>query len=294
MLKLLVVIYFFTLWALAQSTEPANLNLIQLKFQIVFSNRDMFLKPCVISENSCHFNSTETRVGLDIINNSKIYTGLEFKSSSQNPNLFLRDLKGVYQVVGTTNQKGAVINVNTDRLLEPLVRLVGVDKVIEYVLGSLFFQMTNSWDQSFQTSRKVSAFWVSKFKSDIPLKFNEESIEMLIFKNKEIRVMLLDNVQAHVLTFEILKKLPCSNSFVPSLVTDYANDQWIDFQNRSDISKGKFTLELAYQCIDSSGKNEKWSSLISLNFQFENSIFGKKAFVPNSFLVEVIKSQKIN
>ncbi len=294
MIKFLVVIYFFTLWALAQSTEPANLNLIQLKFQIVFSNRDMFLKPCVISESYCHFNSTETRVGLDIINNSKTYSGLEFLASSQNPNLFLRDLKGVYQVVGTTNQKGAAINVNTDRLLEPLVRLVGVDKVIEYVIGSLFFQMTNSWDQSLQTSKKVSAFWVSKFKSDIPLKFNEESIEVLIFKNKEIRVMLLDNIQAHVLTFEILKKLPCSNSFVPSVVTDYVNDQWIDFQNRTDISKGKFALELTYQCIDSSGKNEKWNSLISLYFQFEKSILGKKAFVPNSFLVEVLKSQKIN
>lgn len=278
----------------AQQTQQVNLSLIELKFRIVFANRDMFLRPCLVAESYCKLNSAESKLGIDIVNSSATYTGIDFQSSSQSPNLFLKDIKGLYQVVSSVNQRGAIIHVNVDRLLEPLVRLVGIDKVIEYVMTALYFQMTNNWEQSMQTGAKIAKFWSTKFKSYIPLLFNEESIEVSVFKNKEVRIMLYDNFQSYMISFDILKRLACSNGFLPALLIDSANEKWADYQYKNSYTQGKFLTDLTYQCVDAGGRAEKWSATVSFDVQFEVTALGQKQFAPKNFRIDVLKSQKIN
>lgn len=291
---ILFVLLLFSFNVYSQANNQANLNLIQLKFKLAFSNRDMFLRPCLVAESYCKLNATESKLGLEIINSSALFTGIDFQSSSQTPNLFIKDVKGVFQVVGTTNQKGAPVYVNLDRLMEPLVRLVGLEKVIEYVVSALYFQQTNNWEQSIQTAKKIGKFWSTKFKSDVPLLFKEESIEILMFKNKEVRIMLLDNSQAHIVSVEILRRMTCSSSFIPAILIDYKNDKWVDFQNKTNNSQGKFVTDLTYQCVDTAGRVEKWESTVSIEMHFEGANLNQKIFVPNLFKVETLKSQKIN
>lgn len=290
----LSLVLLVSLSALAQQTQQANLSLIELKFKIVFANRDMFIRPCLVAESYCKFGPAESKVGMDIINASASFTGIDFQSSSQSPNLFLKDSKGVYQVIGTEAQKGSLIHVNVDRLLEPLVRLVGVEKVIEYLMTALYFQATNNWEQSMQAAAKVAKFWSAKFKSFVPLSFREESVDLTFFHNKEVRIMLYDNIQVYLLSYDILKRLPCSNGFIPTVITESANEKWADYQFKNNYTQGKFVADLGYQCVDSSGKAEKWSSSVSLDLQFEVTPLGQKQFVPQNFRIDILKSQKIN
>lgn len=278
----------------AQQTSQVNLSLIELKFRIIFANRDMFLRPCLVAESYCKFNSSESKLGIDIVNSSASYAGIDFQSSSQNPQLFLKDIKGIYQVVSSDNQRGAMIHVNVDRLLEPMVRLVGIDKVIGYVVSVLFFQMTNNWEQSMQSGAKVAAFWSTKFKSFIPLLFNEESVEVSVFKNKEVRIMLYDNFQSFLISLDILKRLPCANGFLPAILVDSANEKWADYQYKNSYTQGKFVTDLTYQCVDAGGRAEKWSATVSFDVQFEITALGQKQFAPKNFRIDVLKSQKIN
>lgn len=280
--------------SLGQVNQPVNLSLIELKFKLVFSNRDMFIRPCLVAESYCKFNATESKIGLDIINSSSSFVGIDFQSSSQSPQLFIKDAKGLYQVVGTTNQRGAVIHVNLDRLLEPLIRIVGIDKVIEYIVSGLYFQQTNNWDQSIQTAKKVGAFWKTKFRSHMPLAFNEESVEIMLFKNKEVRMMLLDNHQAHLISVDVIKRLTCTNNFIPAIIIEFGNDKWVDYQYKSNHTQGTFVTDLVYQCVDTSGKVEKWASTVSLGMHFEITPAGQKVLQVNTFRIDVTNSKKIN
>lgn len=289
----LTLVLLVSLSSVSQQNQQVNLSLIELKFKIVFANRDMFLRPCLVSEAMCKLSASESKVGVDIINASASYLGIDFQSSSQSPNLFLKDVKGVYQIINTEAQKGALIHVNVDRLLEPLVRLVGVEKVIEYVMMSLFFQATNNWEQSQVVAGKIAKFWSAKFKSFVPLSFKEESIDLTFFHNKEVRILLYDNVQVYVLSYDLIKRLSCANGYIPTIIVGSANEKWTDYQFKNNYTQGKFLTDLSYQCVDSAGKIETWSSTVSLDLQFQVTPLGQKQFVPQNFRMDILKSQKI-
>lgn len=294
LIRAITLVLLVSLSAIAQQNQQANLSLIELKFKIVFANRDMFIRPCLVAETYCKFSPAESKVGMDIVNASASFTGIDFQSSSQSPNLFLKDAKGIYQVIGMDAQKGSLIHVNIDRLLEPLVRLVGVEKVIEYVMTALYFQVTNNWEQSQQAAVKVAKFWAAKFKSFVPLSFKEESVDLTFFHNKEVRIMLYDNIQVYLLSYDILKRLQCTNGFIPTVITESTNEKWADYQFKNNYTQGKFVADLGYQCVDSSGRAEKWSASMSLDLQFEVTPLGQKQFVPQNFRIDILKSQKIN
>tara|TARA_B110001454_G_scaffold219179_1_gene250766 strand:+ start:52811 stop:53737 length:927 start_codon:yes stop_codon:yes gene_type:complete len=288
--KFFVLIFLFqSVSSLAQ--VAANTDLPEVKLRMIYMNRDSFIKPCAANPSPCGLTPAELKQATDLLAASPMFQGLEFTSSSWMPQLPTTPGTGRQTPLYTSEKMmGAKIMVNSARLLNaPFKPVAPFELYVESMLGYMFFQPSQKLAPTAALAKKFSLFWGQLFKSYGLDQLKEDRIELLVFKNKEVRVMLLDSYQAHFLNPYILKNLKCDAGSAANLLTSYSNLGWTQYKPSTTGSKASGRMQVTYECASSSARQAMAAELT-----FETEFLGadKKQWNNANFLVKVGASRR--
>lgn len=289
------VVWFLVLLSVisfAQNRSTIHSDLGELKIRMVYSNRDSFLKPCVATPSPCGLTNVEINVVNSILAKSTFFLGMDVVSAAQTPLLFTKDSKGQYPLYASDGTLGSRITLNKDRLVEaPFLGGAKFDIFVESILSYFFFQQSQKIEPSQQLGKKIAAFWGTLFKSISLTEFKDDQIELLVFKHNEVRILLLDSFQAHILNAELIKKLKCDDGFVVANLNNYSSLAW----NRYNVSQlgatAGFRGILGHQCVSSKGEKQNWSSELYVDLDFQGAT--KKKWNSAALVVKVNGAKKV-
>lgn len=217
----------------------------------------------------CGLTSNEAKTVNEFLTKSIQFQGINFASALESPSLFPQDPSGQYPLYASGPELGSLITVNRDRLLEtPFKPNPAFEIYVDSVFSYMFFQQMQKLAPSQALAKKVAIFWGKLFKTIGVTEFKDDRIELLVFKNNEVRFLLLDSYQAYVLNPALLKKMTCDSGFVATLITNYGKIGWTKYQTASSGSKGTLQAVLSYQCINKKGEAQNWAAEISADFEF--------------------------
>lgn len=286
--KYTIIIIYLMLEVQAALGQANRTDLSELKIKMVFFNRESFIKPCLLSPSPCGLSASDIKSVNDVLIKSMQILSLDVTSATENPLLFKKDYKGQYPLY--TFENGRIL-LNRDRLLDASFKSGAPFEVfVDSMLSYLFFQQFQKLEPSQLLSKKIALFWGKLFKSIGLNEFKEDKIELLVFKNTEVRILLLDSYQAYVLNPELLKSLKCDDSFLASLITNYSTITWTKYQAGALGSKAGMRALLAYQCVNGKGDKQNWTGDLSADFEFQGA--EKKRWNSANLLVKVNGSKK--
>lgn len=280
MKKIFVLIFLFQSVSSLAQVGAANSDLAELKLRMVYVNRDSFIRPCIGSPSPCGLSAEESKAANDVLAASPVFAGIEFLS--------IQRLTPLY-----TSEKimGAKIMVNKERLLNaPFKPVAPFELYVESMLGYIFFQPSQKLVPTATLAKKFALFWGKLFRSFGLEQMNEDRIELLAFKSSEVRILLLDSYQAHILNNEILKYLKCDSGAIPGLLTDYMNMAWTQYQPAANGASATARVQLSYDCVTSLGQRQSMSTDISFEAEFIG--VDKKQWNSANFLVKVNASRR--
>lgn len=288
----MVLIFLFQSVSSLAQVGAADSDLAELKLRMVYVNRDSFIKPCIASPSPCGLTAAETKAANDVLAASPMFAGIEFVSSLSMPIIpSTRDTQRQIPLYTSEKAMGAKITVNKDRLLNaPFKPTPSFELHVESMLGYIFFQPSQQLAPTAALAKKFSIFWGKLFKSIGLQQFNEDRIELLVFKNQEVRILLLDSYQAHFLNAEILRNLKCDSGAVPGLLTNYTNIAWTQYKPGAGGAKASARVQLTYDCVTSRGQRQSMATDLS----FETEFIGpdKKQWNNANFVVKVNASRR--
>lgn len=284
------ILLFQSISSLAQ-VGAANSDLAELKLRMIYVNRDAFIKPCVVTPSPCGLTAAELKQATDLLAASPLFAGIEFVSSLSGPVIPSRDGQRQTPLYTSDKMMGARIMVNKDRLLNaPFKPGPPFELYVESMVGYMFFQPSQKLAPTQALAKKFALFWGKLFKSIGLEQQKEDRIELLIFKNNEVRIMLLDSYQAHFLNPEILKHLKCDAGGVPSYFTNYSQIGWTQYKAAANGSKGVVRAQLTYECITMLGQRQSMAADVSFEAEFIG--MDKKQWNSSTFQVKVNASRR--
>lgn len=290
MKKFFVFVFLFqSVSSLAQ--VAANTDLPEVKLRMIYINRDSFIKPCIANPSPCALTPAELKQASDLLVASPTFEGVEFSGASWMPQLPTTPGTGKLTPLYTSEKRmGAKIMINSARLLNaPFKPVAPYELYVESMLGYMFFQPSQKLAPTAALAKKFSLFWGQLFKSFGLEQLKEDRIELLVFKNKEVRILLLDSYQAHFLNAEILKYLKCDAGSVANVITNYANLGWTQYKASSSGSKASGRMQLTYECSSTTARQA-----MAADLTFETEFLGadKKQWNSANFLVKVGASRR--
>jgi hypothetical protein len=289
--KYLFFIFFFQSLSLLAQTGAAT-DLAELKLRTVYYNRDSFLKPCVATPSPCDLTAGEAAVVNDVISKTAQFKGVTVRSAKETPAAFKKDAKGLFPLYSSEGTLGSVVVINRDKLLEaPFKKDPTFDVYVESMLSYLFLQQSNKSVPSQKLAKKIATFWGKLFKSYGVKEFEEDKIELLVYKHNEVRILLLDSYQSHVLNPLILKTVKCDLNFTPTKITNYAKIAWMNYIPANIVSTAKMRFHIVYLCSNAARtESQTWSADVSINTEFQGS--EKKKWNSSVFLFKVNAMKK--
>jgi len=283
------IILFQSISSLAQVV--ANTDLPEVKLRMIYMNRDSFIKPCVANPSPCGLTPAELKQATDLLAASPTFQGIEFSGASWIPQIPTIPGTGRQTPLYTSEKMmGAKIVINSARLLNaPFKPVAPFELYVESMLGYMFFQPSQKLAPTQALAKKFAMFWGKLFKSIGLEQLNEDRIELLVFKNNEVRIMLLDSYQAHFLNPEILKHLKCDSGGVASYFTNYSQIAWTQYKASANGSKGVARAQLTYECVTTRGQRQNMAADVSFEAEFIG--MDKKQWNSSSFQVKVNASR---
>lgn len=270
----------------------ANTDLPEVKLRMIYMNRDSFIKPCVANPSPCGLTSAELKQATDLLAASPTFQGIEFSGAAWIPQIpTTPGTERLTPLYTSEKMMGTKIVINSARLLNaPFKPVAPFELYVESMLGYMFFQPSQKLAPTQALAKKFAVFWGKLFKSIGLEQLKEDRIELLVFKNNEVRIMLLDSYQAHFLNPEILKHLKCDAGGVASYFTNYSQIAWTQYKATANGSKGVARAQLTYDCVTNRGQRQNMATDVSFEAEFIG--LDKKQWNSSTFQVKVNASRR--